>query len=113
MHHRELGDRRASARCSRRCRGSATRSRSAGASWVYDGPRDLLDGNAPEHALKTEFGEDFVNYQGIRTKYFDTYFRAVAADGVTQIVLLAAGLDSRGYRLNWPDDTVLFELGSL
>jgi methyltransferase (TIGR00027 family) len=29
---------------------------------------------------------------------------------VRQIVILAAGLDSRAYRLEWPDDTVVFEL---
>jgi methyltransferase (TIGR00027 family) len=60
--------------------------------------------------LKTEFGDHFVNFQGARTKYFDAYFRAAAADGVRQIVLLAAGLDSRGYRLDWPDGTVVYEL---
>jgi methyltransferase (TIGR00027 family) len=79
--------------------------RAVGGEWA-----DLLDGNAPEHALKTEFGDHFVNFQGARTKYFDAYFRAAAADGVRQIVLLAAGLDSRGYRLGWPDGTVVFEL---
>lgn len=79
--------------------------RAAGGEWAQ-----LLDGNAPEHPLKTEFGIDFVNFQGVRTRYFDDYFRAAAADGVRQIVLLAAGLDSRGYRLDWPDGTVLFEL---
>jgi methyltransferase (TIGR00027 family) len=79
--------------------------RAVGGEWA-----DLLDGNAPEHALTTEFGADFVNFQAVRTKYFDGYFRAVAAVGVHQIVLLAAGLDSRGYRLDWPDGTVLFEL---
>jgi methyltransferase (TIGR00027 family) len=79
--------------------------RAVGGEWA-----DLLDGNAPEHALKTEFGEHFVNFQGVRTRYFDTYFRAAAADGVRQIVLLAAGLDSRGYRLDWPYGTVVFEL---
>ena len=30
--------------------------------------------------------------------------------GVRQIVILAAGLDSRAYRLAWPDGTVVFEL---
>lgn len=79
--------------------------RAAGAGWA-----DLLDGNAPAHTLRSEFGADFVNYQGVRTKFFDDYFRAAAADGVRQVVLLAAGLDSRGYRLDWPDGTVLFEL---
>ncbi|HET6735599.1 class I SAM-dependent methyltransferase [Mycobacterium sp.] len=79
--------------------------RAVGGEWA-----DLLDGNAPEHALRTEFGEHFVNFQGARTKYFDAYFRAAATDGVRQIVLLAAGLDSRGYRLPWPDGTVIYEL---
>ena len=79
--------------------------RAVGGEWA-----DLLDGNAPEHALRTEFGEHFVNFQGARTNYFDAYFRAAAADGVRQIVLLAAGLDSRGYRLPWPDGTVVYEL---
>jgi methyltransferase (TIGR00027 family) len=79
--------------------------RAVGGEWA-----DLLDGNAPEHPLKTEFGEHFVNFQGVRTKYFDAYFRAAAANGVRQVVLLAAGLDSRGYRLDWPDGTVVFEL---
>lgn len=79
--------------------------RAVGGEWA-----DLLDGNAPEHALKTEFGEDFVNFQGMRTRYFDEYFSKAAADGVRQIVILAAGLDSRGYRLDWPKETVVFEL---
>lgn len=79
--------------------------RAVGGEWA-----DLLDGGAPEHPLKTEFGEHFVNFQGVRTRYFDTYFEAAAAAGVRQIVLLAAGLDSRGYRLPWPDETVVFEL---
>jgi methyltransferase (TIGR00027 family) len=71
---------------------------------------DLLDGTAPDHALKSEFGADFVNFQGVRTKYFDTYFVRAAAAGIRQIVLLAAGLDSRAYRLDWPAETVVFEL---
>jgi len=79
--------------------------RAVGGEWA-----DLLDGGAPEHPLKTEFGEHFVNFQGVRTRYFDIYFDAAAAAGVRQIVLLAAGLDSRGYRLSWPDGTVVFEL---
>ncbi|OBG12040.1 SAM-dependent methyltransferase [Mycolicibacterium celeriflavum] len=79
--------------------------RAVGGEWA-----DLLDGRAPEHPLMTEFGADFVNFQAVRTRYFDDYFRAAAAAGVRQIVLLAAGLDSRGYRLDWPDGTVLFEL---
>lgn len=79
--------------------------RAVGGEWA-----ELLDGGAPEHALRSEFGVDFVNFQGVRTKYFDGYFRAAAEAGIGQIVLLAAGLDSRAYRLDWADDTVVFEL---
>ncbi|WP_375482613.1 class I SAM-dependent methyltransferase [uncultured Mycobacterium sp.] len=72
---------------------------------------DVLDGQAPEHPLKTaDFGEHFVNFQAARTKYFDEYFGRAADAGVRQIVVLAAGLDSRAYRLPWPDGTTIFEL---
>ena len=56
------------------------------------------------------FGAHFVSFQGARTKYFDEYFARAAAEGVRQVVLLAAGLDSRAYRLAWPDGTVVYEL---
>ena len=42
--------------------------------------------------------------------YFDEYFRRAAADGVRQVVILAAGLDSRAYRLSSPAATTIFEL---
>lgn len=45
-----------------------------------------------------------------RTCYFDTYFQDAAADGIRQIVILAAGLDARAYRLEWPATTTVFEL---
>ena len=74
-------------------------------------PADVLDGKAPEHALKSlDWGQHFVNFQGARTRYFDDYFREAAAAGVRQVVILAAGLDSRAYRLSWPDGTTIFEL---
>ncbi|GAA4531865.1 class I SAM-dependent methyltransferase [Mycobacterium paraffinicum] len=72
---------------------------------------DVLDGKLPDHQLKTpDWGENFVNFQGARTKYFDAYFRRAADAGVRQVVILAAGLDSRAYRLDWPAGTTIFEL---
>lgn len=80
--------------------------RAAGGPWA-----DLLDGNAADHPLLSEdFGRHFVTFQAARTRYFDGYFRAAADAGVRQIVLLAAGLDSRAYRLDWPAGTTVFEL---
>lgn len=69
-----------------------------------------VEGTDPEHPLQTEFGEHFVNFQGARTKYFDEYFAQAIEAGVQQVVLLAAGLDSRAYRLPWADGTVVYEL---
>lgn len=84
--------------------------RAAGGKWA-----DVLDGPVGEAGdgvgrLRSEFGGHFVSYQAARTKYFDAYFAAVADAGVRQIVVLAAGLDSRAYRLPWPDGTVVYEL---
>lgn len=79
--------------------------RAAGDHWT-----DVLDGKAADHPLKSDWGEHFVNYQGARTRYFDDYFRRAAGAGVRQVAILAAGLDSRAYRLAWPDGTIIFEL---
>ena len=80
--------------------------RAAGGMWS-----GLLDGSVSDHPLRSEeFGTHFVAFQAARTRYFDAYFRAAAAAGVRQIVLLAAGLDSRAYRLDWPAGTIVFEL---
>ena len=57
-----------------------------------------------------DWGQHFVNYQGARTRFFDNYFLQAAEAGVRQVVILAAGLDSRAYRLAWPDATTIFEL---
>jgi len=49
-------------------------------------------------------------YAASRTKWFDDFFIAAGANGIDQAVILAAGLDARGWRLPWVDDTVLFEI---
>lgn len=48
-------------------------------------------------------GEHFV----LRTRYFDDYLLAA---GCPQVVIMAAGLDTRAYRLPWPTRTTVFEL---
>ncbi|MGO9510944.1 MAG: class I SAM-dependent methyltransferase [Mycobacterium sp.] len=46
----------------------------------------------------------------VRTRFFDSFFCDAADSGVRQVVILAAGLDTRAYRLTWPAGTVLFEI---
>jgi methyltransferase (TIGR00027 family) len=50
------------------------------------------------------------SYAAIRTRFFDDYFRDACAAGCRQVVILAAGLDTRAFRLSWPAGVRLFEL---
>ncbi|WP_031013740.1 SAM-dependent methyltransferase [Streptomyces sp. NRRL F-5727] len=50
------------------------------------------------------------DYVALRTRWLDDLLRDAAADGIRQVVLLAAGLDTRAYRLDWPAGLRLFEL---
>lgn len=54
--------------------------------------------------------EHMGSYQAVRTHFFDAYFTEAVAAGIRQIVILAAGLDSRAYRLEWPAGTTVFEI---
>jgi methyltransferase (TIGR00027 family) len=47
---------------------------------------------------------------GIRAWYFDDFFSTAWETGIRQVVNVAAGLDSRAYRLEWPDDTTIYEV---
>jgi len=54
--------------------------------------------------------EHMGSYQAVRTHFFDEFFTAAAGAGIRQIVILASGLDSRAYRLQWPSGTTVYEL---
>lgn len=43
----------------------------------------------------------------VRTRFFDDFF---TSSGLRQAVILASGLDTRGYRLDWPAGTVVYEI---
>ncbi|MFI8993353.1 class I SAM-dependent methyltransferase [Streptomyces sp. NPDC053542] len=52
-----------------------------------------------------------VPFLAIRTTYLDRAIgRAVAAEGIRQVVFLAAGMDTRFYRLDWPAGVTVYEL---
>lgn len=47
----------------------------------------------------------------LRTRFFDDFLQRIVTDNaIHQVVLMAAGLDTRAFRLNWPAQTRLFEL---
>ncbi|OBI84774.1 SAM-dependent methyltransferase [Mycobacterium asiaticum] len=61
----------------------------------------------PEYTVDSQ---QMINYQAVRTHFFDEFFAGAAAAGIRQVVLLAAGLDSRAYRLDWPAGTTVYEI---
>jgi len=51
-----------------------------------------------------------IDFMATRTAFFDEFFLGAADSGVRQVVILAAGLDARSWRLPWPDGTTVYEL---
>ena len=56
------------------------------------------------------FRHAMVDYMACRTAFFDDVFLAAADAGVRQVMILAAGLDARAWRLPWPAGTTVYEL---
>lgn len=52
----------------------------------------------------------FPRLYGVQTRFFDDFFAAAGGAGIRQAVIVAAGLDSRAYRLDWQDGTTVFEV---
>ncbi len=46
----------------------------------------------------------------VRTRFFDEFFTGATKAGIEQAVILASGLDTRAYRLQWPAGTVVYEI---
>ncbi|WP_406208252.1 SAM-dependent methyltransferase [Kitasatospora sp. NBC_01560] len=56
-------------------------------------------------------GGGLLPFISIRTKYLDDAIRDVLAEsGIQQVVLIAAGMDTRAYRLDWPEGTEVYEV---
>lgn len=52
----------------------------------------------------------FGGFMGLRTRFFDEFFSSSTESGVRQAVIVAAGLDSRAYRLDWSSGSTVFEV---
>lgn len=51
-----------------------------------------------------------LNYAACRTVHFDQFFLRANRAGISQVVVLGAGLDSRPWRLPWSPDTLVYEI---
>ncbi|HTH90240.1 class I SAM-dependent methyltransferase [Mycobacterium sp.] len=70
----------------------------------------LVDGDIPLANLEGDGPRFMANWIAVRTRFFDDFFVNAGAVGIRQAVILAAGLDSRAYRLPWAAGTTVFEL---
>jgi methyltransferase (TIGR00027 family) len=78
---------------------------------------DLLTRLATGDLSPDELGGDgavgmqrMTDNMAVRTKFFDEFFLDATNSGIRQAVILAAGLDSRAYRLGWPAGTTVYEI---
>jgi methyltransferase (TIGR00027 family) len=77
------------------------------AAWWASEPDDGSEDEAPDFTVDSNH---MINYQAVRTHFFDAYFAGAVAAGIRQVVIVAAGLDSRAYRLDWPAGTTVYEI---
>ena len=54
--------------------------------------------------------ETLAAYIAARTRHFDDFFTTAGANGLDQVVILAAGLDTRAWRLPWISATTVYEI---
>lgn len=70
-----------------------------------------LAGKEGEEWVAHQAGDFGVTTMTVRTRFFDDFLQQVAGEhAIRQIVLMAAGLDTRAFRLPWPKQTRFFEL---
>lgn len=51
------------------------------------------------------------DYNAIRTRFLDDWLTATVAEGgFDQVIIAAAGMDTRAYRLNWPHPVHIYEI---
>ncbi|BCQ07250.1 putative S-adenosyl-L-methionine-dependent methyltransferase [Mycobacterium heckeshornense] len=70
----------------------------------------LVDGKIPV-GEGSDFDPDrMARGMAVRTRFYDRYFLDAVQAGIRQAVILAAGLDARAFRLQWPAGTVVYEV---
>ncbi|MFZ0907533.1 MAG: class I SAM-dependent methyltransferase [Mycobacterium sp.] len=71
------------------------------------GELDPAEVDIPDHPWGMQPMTDLL---AVRTRFIDRFVADAAAAGIRQTVILASGLDARGYRLSWPSDMTVFEI---
>jgi methyltransferase (TIGR00027 family) len=71
------------------------------------GELDPADVDIPDHPWGMQPMTDLM---AVRTRFIDRFVQDAATAGIRQAVILASGLDARGYRMSWPSDMTVFEI---
>lgn len=85
---------------------------------LFDDPyaRDFIDRADLDGSIWNSEGAaaDFLQLMAgqvaVRTRFLDHALLGAIRAGITQVVLLACGLDTRGFRLPWPAGTTVYEI---
>jgi methyltransferase (TIGR00027 family) len=67
-------------------------------------------GSASAHGRAQWFLRQMGDQPAVRTAFFDDRLLSATRAGCRQVVLLAAGMDTRAFRLEWPEGTRVFEV---
>ena len=78
--------------------------------WGFMLDDDFIAKVADADAEAAAIFEHMGSYQAVRTHFFDDFFATAIVGGIRQVVILASGLDSRAYRLQWPVGTTVYEI---
>ena len=70
----------------------------------------VVDGEAFDESDPVRTRRAMSEQIAVRTRFFDDFFTSAAGAGIRQAVILAAGLDTRAYRLGWPANTDVYEV---
>jgi methyltransferase (TIGR00027 family) len=70
----------------------------------------LVDGEIPLSTIEGDGPRVMAGVMAVRTRFFDDFFIDAGAAGIRQAVILASGLDSRPYRLPWPQGSTVYEI---
>ena len=70
----------------------------------------LVDGEIPLSTIEGDEPRVMGDVIAVRTRFFDDFFIDAGTAGIRQAVILASGLDSRPYRLPWPQGSTVYEI---
>ncbi|MDM4138588.1 MULTISPECIES: SAM-dependent methyltransferase [Mycobacterium] len=76
---------------------------------------DYLTRAIKDHVFAADEGDDpamtaLMDVLAAHTRFVDEFLAGAGLAGIRQVVILAAGLDTRAYRLWWPKGTTVYEI---